>query len=57
MQMKEFINKFESIQSGKVLQVLHITESILEEQLQCLNRLFSGMVHLVDSILSNSILL
>ena len=38
--MKEFINNFESIQPWKVLQVLHITESILEEQLQMFEQTF-----------------
>ena len=39
----------------KLLQVVHITKRILEKLLQMFELLFSGMVHVVDSVLSKSV--
>ena len=38
--------------SWKVLELVHITKGTLEELLQMFEHPISGMVHLVDSILS-----
>ena len=56
MQINEQINDhLRGHAAWKVLQVVHITERILEKLLQMFELPFSGMVHVVDSILSKSI--
>ena len=41
--------------SLKVLEVVHITKGTLEEKLQMFEQSISGMVHLVDFILTKSV--